>query len=115
MQPRFYVGHSLAPSGHASCGKIALTEEGSVKVSLCILCLAFAATAAAQPALLVTTPKVIRDADGLPVLIYGDNDPSGPLVVTQETFVASPVVVAKQPAVRDVSGNAVRDGSGAPV
>src|SRR3954463_6952020 len=106
MKRHFTSGDPLRrPGTHPAA--LSHRQGGPGKVSLCILCLAFAGSTAAQPTLLVTTPKVIRDADGIPVLVYGDNDPSGPLLVTQERFLATPVLVARQPPVRDISGNAV--------
>ncbi len=79
------------------------------------LALGVAGSAPAQPALTVGAPQVATDSSGAPVLVYGGPDPNAHLVVTQQAFLAQPVIVAKEPAVRDSRGNAVGDGSGAAV
>jgi hypothetical protein len=79
-----------------------------------VLALAFAGGAAAQAGARGAQPHMLRDANGAPVLLYG-SEARGSMVVTQETFAGEPVIVVKEPAVRDGSGHSIGDGSGGTV
>jgi hypothetical protein len=75
-----------------------------VAATLCgLLATGIAGAARADP------PKMLRDAEGKPVLVYGG---TAPTVIAEETWIGEPVVVAKQPAVRDGSGNPVLSAGG---
>jgi len=71
---------------------------------LVLVAACFAGSAAAQP-------RMLRDANGAPVLLYGKG--ADAMVVKQEGSATEPVVVVKDPAVRDSGGKAVTAGGAA--
>src|SRR4051812_40105543 len=90
------------------------TMKRSGPFATAALAVAFAGAAAAQAGA-GAQPHMLRDANGAPVLVYGGSDPRAAVVVTQETFGGEPVIVAREPAVRDGNGQAIGDGSGGTV
>jgi hypothetical protein len=104
---------------HPAAVRVTDFTEKTMKLTRSIIAGALAAGICsgvmAQPTVSLGEPEIVRDAQGAPMMFYSGGEPAEHFVIAQEVFVSQPVLVMKEPAVRDTSGNPVGDGSGATV